>query len=400
MGAYKKILVVGNGFDLALKLPTSYKQFMQSFLRFRAELFNLPIRGIEENDFSNLYKIFADNMNLLKESWEKISDSSFNDILLKNQFIILMIFKYNQVEFARSNRVSCIPSCPPSTPMYPNFPDTQPLSERYYQEHDIADNSSNWFNVEDILSEISDNDKFNNIASNIDKYKNSCHALQGLYGSEKIFSKHVGNNKTAKYEELLQGLDVFKKSLAIYLSAVEIYYKNKVLENFKNIKKSLVEQEYDEIISLNYTSFAENMFAVQPQSCHHPHGKINNSSPTSSEIVLGYYDDINKDKFDTYFIEFQKFYQRILYGLGNYVKKDDCARSVEFFGFSCDPADTKLLKELLLDDRDRIAPSLQKIVVHCFQDKNQNILNLVQCIGKENILDLTHDGILEFKLDF
>lgn len=82
------------------------------------------------------------------------------------------------------------------------------------------------------------------------------------------------------------------------------------------------------------------------------------------------------------------------------MKKDDCARSVEFFGFSCDPADTKLLKELLLDDRDRIAPGLQKVVVHCFQDKNQNILNLVQCIGKENILDLTHDGILEFKLDF
>lgn len=398
MGAYKKILVVGNGFDLALKLPTSYKQFMQSFLRFRAELFNLPIRGLEENDFSNLYKIFADNMNLLKESWEKISDSSFNDILLKNQFIILMIFKYNQVEFVRSNYARPALGSPPGTPMYPEFPDIPRLSLQYYKEHDIADNSSNWFNVEDILSEISDINKFNKIASVVEKYRKTCHSLQGLYGNERIFPKNDGN-KPAKYQELLRGLDVFKRSLAVYLSTVETYYRDKISENFKSIKKSLVEQEFDEIISLNYTSFAEQLFKIQPQFCHHPHGKINNDNPVSSEIVLGYYDDIDKDKFGTHFIEFQKFYQRILYGLGNYVKKDDSVRSIEFFGFSCDPADTKLLKELLLDDKDKIAPGLHKVIVHCFQDKNQNIVNLVQCIGKENILELTHEGVLEFKLD-
>lgn len=95
MGAYKKILVVGNGFDLALKLPTSYEHFMQSFLRYRAESLNLPISGIAENDFLKFYKAFAENMNLLKESWQKNSEYLFSDIILKNPFIILMIFKYS-----------------------------------------------------------------------------------------------------------------------------------------------------------------------------------------------------------------------------------------------------------------------------------------------------------------
>ncbi len=175
-----------------------------------------------------------------------------------------------------------------------------------------------------------------------------------------------------------------------------------MMTNFLRIsikKNSLAENKFDLIINLNYTSFAEKLFCINEQSCCHPHGKINKNNPNLSEIVLGYYDDIKKDKLNTHFIEFQKFYQRILYGLGNYVKNYNCARNIEFFGFSCDPADTELLKAFLLDDKDKTVAGLNKVIVHCHEDKNQNIINLVQCIGKENVLDLTHRGILKFQLN-
>lgn len=115
---------------------------------------------------------------------------------------------------------------------------------------------------------------------------------------------------------------------------------------------------------------------------------------------MGYYEDITKNRFETHYVEFQKFYQRILYGLGNYGIKDESVRNIELFGFSCDPADTELLKTLLLDKNDNVnIAGLHKVLVHCFKDKNQNILNLIQCIGKDNVLELTHQGKLEFKLD-
>lgn len=399
MARYKNILVVGNGFDLALELPTSYQQFMKSFLRYRAEQCNLPICGIKEKVLSDFHALFTENMNALKDSWDE-KDGAFNDVILKNQFIILMIFKYNRVELSRSRTVPAPQQKGlKGTTMFPIFPNATELSEAYYEKNDIADNSSNWFNVEDILSQISNSDKFSQIATSIEQHTNKCYVLPRLYGSKQIFCKHEEYKIPEKYRELIVGLKLFKKSLANYLFTVEKFYDGKVSEKFETIKNSLTEKEFDEIISLNYTSFAEKLFCIHDSSYCHPHGKINKENPNFSEIVLGYYDDIKKDKLSTHFIEFQKFYQRILYGLGNYVKKDDYVRNIEFFGFSCDPADTELLKALLLDDKDKTAAGLNQVIVHCHKDKNQNIINLVQCIGKENVLDLTNKGILKFKLD-
>jgi hypothetical protein len=400
MGQYKNILVVGNGFDLALDLPTSYQHFMKSFLRYRAEQCGLPICTIKEKDLSEFHASFIVNMNKLRVSWDEIKYGKFNDVMLKNIFIVLMIFKYNPTELARS----CIAPAPKNnlsgTTMYPSFEgEKHDLSEDYYKENDIAGNGFSWFNVEDILFQISDSKEFSKIASTIEDCAKRCYVLPKLYGCREIFGKHEEYQKPEYYRELIKGLKLFKKSLATYLFTVEQFYGNRVTEKFETIKNSLTEKTFDEIISLNYTSFAEKLFCIPERSYHHPHGKINKEDPNFSEIVLGYYGDIKKNKLDTHFIEFQKFYQRILYGLGNYVKKDDCVKNIEFFGFSCDPADTELLKALLLDDKDKTVAGLNKVIVHCHKDKNQNIINLVQCIGKENVLDLTNKGILKFKLD-
>ena len=401
MGLYRNILVVGNGFDLALKLPTSYLHFMKSFLRYRAEQLNLPISRIEESDKPSLYESFADNMNLLKNSWGLTNNTDlFDEILLKNPFILLMIFKYNNVELSRAKNIRVPEISVEPMPWYPKFQDVPDLTEEYFKEHDIFDNDLNWFNVEEILHQISNEEEFCNLSNAIDKCKESCHVLTNLYGAERIFGSYDAYKEHKKYQELIEGFKLFKQSLAIYLFSVERFFEKMIQDNFKDVKRLFAENNYDEIISLNYTSFAERLFDVPDKFCHHPHGKISKVAPEKSEIVLGYYEDITKNRFETHYVEFQKFYQRILYGLGNYGIKDESVRNIELFGFSCDPADTELLKTLLLDKNDNVnIAGLHKVLVHCFKDKNQNILNLIQCIGKDNVLELTHQGKLEFKLD-
>lgn len=140
MGLYRNILVVGNGFDLALKLPTSYLHFMKSFLRYRAEQLNLPISRIEESDKPSLYESFADNMNLLKNSWGLTNNTDlFDEILLKNPFILLMIFKYNNVELSRAKNIHVPEISVEPMPWYPKFQDVPDLTEEYFKEHDIFD---------------------------------------------------------------------------------------------------------------------------------------------------------------------------------------------------------------------------------------------------------------------
>ncbi len=404
MGLYKNILVVGNGFDLALNLPTSYLDFMKFFLRFRAEQSNLPIPKPEENNKSKFYELFKSKMNSLKSSWnDKENSESFEEIILKNPFVLIMIFKYNKNELARAKEVNIQETTESIRFVGLRNLDVSKLSEQYFKEHDITGNNLNWFNVEEILHQIINKEDFTKISKTIERFKYSNKSLTNLYGTEEIFAEHDAYKEPYNYQKLISGLELFKKSLAIYLSSVESFFKEKFLENFQDVQKLFTDPNFDEIISLNYTSFAEKAFQKNQKPCHYPHGYISKKSPENSEIVLGCYEDITKNRFDTHFVEFQKFYQRILYGLGNYEVNSradkDVLKNIEFFGFSCDPADTELVNALLLDANNKISNSIHKVVVHCYKNKNQNILNLIQCIGKDNVLELTHQSKLEFKLD-
>ncbi len=228
----KNILVVGNGFDLALKLPTSYQHFMKSFLRYIAEQCNLPICTIKEKVLSDFNELFTGNMHNLKASWDETKDGVFDDVMLKNVFIIIMIFKYNPSELARSFIVPGSENSSNGTTMYPCFEENHDLSEPYYKDNDIANNSFNWFNVEEILAQISNSNEFSNIATTIKKCAKYCHVLPRLYGNMETFAINKENQKPEHYSELIKGLKLFKKSLAAYLFTVEQYYDDKFSENF------------------------------------------------------------------------------------------------------------------------------------------------------------------------
>ena len=373
------VLVVGNGFDLALGLPTSYKDFMKFFLRYRCERNKLPIKQIDDPFYVEYKKLMDD--------WLAPNQEKNDNLIFNNQFILIMIYKYSVTELfrvkAKDNYKPCIATL--KAVQYPTV-DNNNLTENYFLNSDITANETNWFNVEEILCQLSSIESYTLISTKIIELYRRYYALDSVCRNIKELFDY------GKYDELKQGFNFFKKSLSLYLCAVHNYYKSEsVLENFEKLKKQWLTKNYSEIINLNYTHFAEQLFNLPQNSYSHPHGKIDLDNPTKSEIVLGFFTDILIDKYDVSFIEFQKFYQRILYCLGNYETKSTKNTCIDFFGFSCDPADAELLNVLIAENQ-----NYEKINIFCYRDKGNYIVNLAKSIGKDSVLSLTKSKKLAF----
>lgn len=386
----KRILVVGNGFDIALDLPTKYTAFMRHLLMYRCMIKELPMPEIEADD--KLYKQFAEKMEnwrngYINEETGRIDKVLFDDTLFRNSLILILIFKFNHKELSRSKSYLSNEGNQNSHDEVTIYPKSK--NEKNFSEEAINGSEINWFNLEEILFEISKDEMYQKTINEIDiEIDNSC-----------VSSMYLKNFKNKNYDELKNGLIFLKASLSIYLDCVKDIYLNnpskQTLDIFKKICNILEYQEnssnkYSKIISLNYTNAAERLFKIPT---NYPHGKINNDNPEKSKIVLGYYDNSTDNNFDTSFLEFQKFYQRILLGTGKYEELESKTQYIDFYGFSCDPADSELINTLLKNCK-----QIKRIRVFCYKDKGQYIINLIKCIGRERILDLTNQGTLEFIL--
>ena len=388
---YNSLLVVGNGFDIGLHLPTKYTDFMRHFLMYRCNLKKLPMPTIKNDD--KLHTLFANKMNRWRnkyknENTEKIDEELFVNTLFKNKLILILIFKYNPNELFRLTGTlkTRIRNSYGEVTLYPNG-----INENYFLKNEIKGSEINWFNLEEILLEISNNERYQKI---IDTIKNKS-------GNSNILSQNGININDKRYDELKKGLIFLKSSLSIYLHCVQDIYLKKPSKQtkkyFQEICKTLEFKmdkdvnKYSKIISLNYTNSAQKLFSGI--STKYPHGVINDENPENSNIVLGFYNSTAENNFDTSFIDFQKYYQRILLGTGNYETLDSKILYIDFYGFSCDPADTELINVLLENHKE-----VRRIRIFCYKEKEQNIINLIKCIGRTLVLDLTNQKKLEFKL--
>lgn len=384
------LLVIGNGFDVGLRLPTKYTDFMKNFLEYRCYLHKLPSPNNSSSDADKVkvYSLFKEKMDNWRTLYKGTSKTDgpkiFDNTILKNKLILILIFKYNFKELFRLNGITLRTGDYNSKGDIDLYPAT--LSEQFYHNTEITGSEICWFNLEEILAEISDGKKYKSIISNINtKAGKSC-----------ILTKtgiNIGDSDNIKdYEELKGGLLFLKSSLSIYFRCVEETYLTSPSEQTKQLFKKICDNleyqqnrkfvnDYSEIISLNYTHSAQSLFGIPTK---YPHGQIYASAPEKSEIVLGYYNSTEENNFDTSFVDFQKYYQRLLLGTGNYETTDKKILYIDFYGFSCDPADTELIKFLLSEHKE-----VNRIRVFCFQDRGQNIINMVKSIGRKDVLDLT-----------
>lgn len=432
------ILVLGNGFDLAHDLPTSYNDFIEFCERTRRIYSYIGTVTVEEYEKNNL------------DNWKKHE-------FVKN--VLVDAFKNRKIEEictdANESRMNVTTSNKALDEMFIYIENNTWLN--YFLkcaaytgltwidfESEISkvvralDCARKLFEIAQPITEISENE--GKVAMGI--LKASQWNLHDVYKGTKELEKFTD----FLYDELLKLI----RALEIYIS--EIVGKMEVSKRSVDIDKI----RPDHVLSFNYSDTFERMYGVDKNiEYDYIHGKADiNNTVEKNNMVLGideYLDAERKDK-DIEFIAFKKFYQRILKQTGCRYKEwvDDIREEYEkfkwqkeeakekskmyvqdethrliqrlstqevinkkceihmlyFFGHSLDVTDKDVLKDLIVNDN-------VKTVIFYFErydengkgdngrkDLGQKISNLVKVIGPEELIKRTGGSTktIEFRL--
>lgn len=425
-----KILVIGNGFDLAHGLPTKYGDFLE---------FCKVIRQIIK---------IKSNEDLLYLDWGNINPQ------------VKELIRFNEICNQRR--------------MWHKLLDNN-LWIDYFLQCSMYQ-KENWIDFE---SEIS------NVIQMIDE---DMHGLSKVYKLEDEFEGlsndffHAAfndSNMTYKYlrDRLLSDLNKLIQALEIYLckyvekidcKKISPDIKEIMTYSFEYIDKS-TRNKVSKVLSFNYTStyeqiyvnnldnLVENVDKSDVDYLDHIHGKADiNHTIESNDMVLGideYLSDDRKDN-DIEFIAFKKFYQRIYKGTGckykewvneireryqgskraeevctemvkDALKKGDMDKALKWmessgknyeerikmhelyiFGHSLDVTDKDILRDLILNDNVNTTIYYHKTYDKSGKDDNgrsdlgSKIANLIKVIGQDELIRRTGGSTktIEFKL--
>lgn len=284
-----EILIIGNGLDLAHKLPTQYMDFLKfvdvikqvnkikkpdDLKQINWREINTDIKAIIEANMGNVrYNLFSQ-----QDVWaELVGDNIWIEYFLQCN----MYQKKNWIDF--ESEISNV---------------IQELDENKGKndlEKSIGRLSNKFFN---------------------EKYLNSQADLLG----EILNGTRIANKKNPiTYGQLLKKLE---DDLARLIRALEIYLTDYVEKiNIVNQISEIAELTPSHVLSFNYTNTYERIYGMNKNiKYNYIHGKANtNSNVDSSNLVLGideYLDESRKNK-DLELITFKKYYQRIYKGTGN-----------------------------------------------------------------------------------
>lgn len=345
------ILVIGNGFDLAHGLPTHY----DDFLNYVEEFYKFYNHGECIDKYNTYFTNFAkcDEYLEIKE-------------LMDNN---LWLYHFNDLK--RNKKLN---------------------------------GKQTWIDFEKEIS---------NVVQDLDRLMKSCSselntidsaALKIKYSSDLDFllkkNHNLDLNKNFRYqikflvplkENLEKDLNRFIRCMDIYFSS----YLNTEIGNTQSLQfiKAL---RVDKVLSFNYTNTYEQLY--YKKDIDYIHGKANfTHNLETCNLVLGideYLNDYEKNK-DVEFIQFKKFYQRILKGTGCEYKDwlneykntynpifDEF--NLYFIGHSLDVTDKDILQELILFENAK-----STIYYHNQEALGRMIRNLVKVIGEDELIRRT-----------
>lgn len=365
------ILVLGNGFDLAHGLPTTYKDFLD---------FANVVEKISKNEASKCDSI--PNGEMIK--WyidEKINGdkSIYNELesLIKDN---VWLRHFNAVYESRKR-----------------------------------DGKDGWIDFEsEISSAIQALDgALDDVKEYIRKGKDRGHIQP--YQFEAL--KYLINREKSKYDSIYLNIEYisafkeqFLKDLNRLTRCLEIYLSDYV--NNLPVSKKLPDIDglkIDKVLSFNYTNTYERLYGKDNPDIEYDyiHGKADIAHDINScNLVLGideYLPEGERDE-NIEFIQFKKFYQRIYKKTGckyldwingystrlNDTRRNKFNQVVEdfniyIFGHSLDITDKDILSKLIL------AKYARTISFHFNQDALGNqIANLVKVIGQDNLISMVH----------
>ena len=355
------ILILGNGFDIAMGRKTKYTDFID----FEKQLFSNPDEGlleflkdknikIEKYRYNLYLKFINENKDGLGENWSNL------EIMISQLADAIMYFKENNdllFEVGTKGRIWSL--------------EGSLLQEKNYRsKFYIADTFITLFNAR------------------------AWSSLEREVALDKL------NN------EFIRQLDLLVELLEIYLSyidfldfkVIEIKSKPTALDVISDLSNSSV-------LNFNYTNTSGYLFGTSEEKTHFIHGRIDLDGTFSriNTMVFGIEDkenDVNSD-----LIPYQKYYQRVVKETGNdyenFFKRtfydiDDefgsqlpNSKNIIVFGHSVDPLDKEIFQKCFaLAENGKYD---YRFIFTYFNDlaKRSIIKNLAIILGKEKLIELT-----------
>ena len=360
------ILILGNGFDIAMGRKTKYTDFIE----FEKQLFSNPdeellkflkdknIR-IEEYKYNLYLRFINENRDRLGENWSNL------EIMISQLADAIMYFKENsEVLFACTGYAN-----------YYEFDNNLPDISNYNAKHYLVK----------IVEEKIDKIEFDNSEKEllIEELKN-------------IFIKE---------------LDSLIELLEIYLSYLDyLDFDVQGIEASPTALDAISDLSKSSVINFNYTNTSAYLFGTVEKRTHFIHGRIDLERTFSriNTMVFGIEDKENDVNIDL--IPYQKYYQRVVKETGNdfedffkrtFYDVDDefgsqltNSKNIIVFGHSVDPLDKEIFQkcfELVEAESEQNIMYKYRFIFTYFDEpaKRSIIKNLAIILGKEKLIELT-----------
>ena len=342
-----KILVLGNGFDIDHNLPTKYSQFLD-FCNYisgnKCEVTKKQLEYIDilkkDKDLMELFLSYINDNNLLYY---------LNQIALKRGML-----GENWIDFEREIKiiVNCIKE------IETEFNMSKKCSYKIGHNHLI-------YELLEYAKIKYVNDEWNDIVS------------------RKV------------YEDLYNSFVRLVKAFELY---VVVFINNTEIEG---VAPDIVEFDADNVLTFNYSSTYERVYggARWKEYIDHVHGKAKEKDKEKEDpnIIIGI---TSETDFQSSYVEFEKFYQRIIKKTGEKYKEwiqvaneTNDKIEVAFFGHSLDSSDRDIIMDLIENNKSIVSiyyydePALHLIVA-----------NLIEIIGKEKLIKYVYGNKPKIKL--
>ena len=395
------ILVIGNGFDLAMGWPTKYADFLNfiKLFRFAYNTEDYQKARIPKDcigDFNNRMDRYTtkdekEKLEKLKPFWDRFSNA-------------LKLGEANQVfrdfHFCIYNNCWII------------------YFEYRYDEQLIT--GENWIDLEAEIKEVIkvlEDDAIEIVRREMFSYEKSVSIKEII---TKIQNVKKENKKTELPTKLISHLreefDKFVMALGIYLDffVKHIYTGDIVPDDISNLVRKK-EGKIDHVLSFNYVNNYNKYSGInenENNTCY-VHGAVNYIKQLHKYIQKNQIDNYNQDTikeiieknkmiigFDEYrdddtknkqldFIYYRKYFQRILKGTGSQYLEwlgQNELNNIYIFGCSLDATDKEIIKDLFLRK-----PVLTKIKIYYHDEEahNRMIMNLISILTQETVIEMT-----------
>lgn len=388
MPTQKKVLIIGNGFDLYHELPTKYTQFIQVLKNIE----NIKLSDSNDVLFEELFfniervnnikeKYDVKNIIFEKDNIEKIKKSISNNVWYK-LFKDKLDFE-NWIDFENEiketlNNVSGV------ILKINNHINTKINSQKMFVSHLK-------YGVDTIQINKKEIDYLIKFCLVKEYRENVCEFDYNYFDKSQGFLIKLNSEKI--YETAFSELNAFTDIFYDYLSKIAGRFYRNVSSDFSN-NFDKIDAKIDEFYSFNYTPTLENFYNIKGK-INYLHGKIKN---TDHNIVLGI-NEIEKDLKDDKTLMFTKYYQKLFndtdyYFLNHINVNDSIIYSFVVFGHSLSENDKSYVEEIFSKSENK--KSKIYIFYISLSDKSQKLKNLLNIIGKETVERYMKNDKLEF----